>query len=98
MKGVAHAAMTTEADLLARFAGRGLTAQRWSNAPGAVYGSHEHPYGKVLAITAGSITLTVEAPTRVVRLRAGDWLELPPRTAHRAVVGPEGVVCLEAHC
>jgi hypothetical protein len=30
-------------------------------------------------------------------LGAGDRLELPARTLHAAIVGPEGVDCLEAH-
>jgi hypothetical protein len=32
-----------------------------------------------------------------VNLEAGDRLELPARTDHDALVGPEGVTCLEAH-
>jgi hypothetical protein len=30
-------------------------------------------------------------------LNAGDRLDLPPGVMHSAVVGPKGVVCLEAH-
>ena len=32
-----------------------------------------------------------------MELAAGDRLELPAGTAHDAIVGPNGVVCLEAH-
>jgi hypothetical protein len=32
-----------------------------------------------------------------VSLAAGDRLELPAGTIHDAVVGPDGVTCLEAH-
>jgi hypothetical protein len=32
-----------------------------------------------------------------VTLNAGDRLELPAGTLHDAIVGPRGVVCLEAH-
>ena len=36
-------------------------------------------------------------PRQVVGMRPGDRLTLPPRTPHSAVVGADGVVCLEAH-
>ena len=85
----------------------GLRPARWSNGPDAVYGVHEHPYGKVLVIESGSIVFTIHPPakglgwgghgTRIVRMKRGDRLDLLPRTPHSAVVGPEGVVCLEAH-
>ena len=38
-----------------------------------------------------------ERQERVVTMRRGDRLELPPQTPHSAVVGADGVVCLEAH-
>ncbi len=88
----------TEAQLTARLARDGLQATRWSNGPHAVYGAHEHPYGKVLVVAEGGITFTLHRARPEVRvLAAGDRLELPPRTSHSAVVGPDGVVCLEAH-
>ena len=70
---------------------------RWSNGPDAVYGEHQHPYGKVLLVASGSITLRINGGARVVTLKRGDRLDLPPQTPHSAVVGAEGVVCLEAH-
>jgi hypothetical protein len=30
-------------------------------------------------------------------LNAGDRIDLPANTFHNAVVGPQGVTCLEAH-
>jgi hypothetical protein len=33
-----------------------------------------------------------------VTLNAGDRLDLPAGIVHDADVGPQGVVCLEAHC
>ena len=75
----------------------GLRPTRWANGPDAVYGVHEHRYGKVLVVAAGSIAFTLENDHRTLDLRAGDRLEVPPGTPHSAVVGAEGVVCLEAH-
>ncbi len=76
---------------------QGLTFARWSNGPHAIYGVHDHPYGKVLIVESGRITLTIDGGQRIVVMEAGDRLDLPPRTPHSAVVGPAGVVCLEAH-
>lgn len=70
---------------------------RWSNGPDAVYGWHDHPYGKVLVVASGTITFTVGEEHRGIAMKSGDRLELPPRTPHSAVVGSSGVVCLEAH-
>ncbi len=87
----------TEPLLRERLAREGLSPSRWSNGPHAVYALHDHPYAKVLMVVSGSITFTVQgAGSRVVPMESGDRLDLPPRTPHSAVVGAEGVVCLEA--
>ena len=75
----------------------GLQPYRWSNAPGDVYGAHTHPYHKVIYVVQGSITFGLPGTGGQASLQAGDRLELPAGVAHDAVVGPEGVVCLEAH-
>lgn len=84
----------TAADIEAAFTREGLSPSRWSNAPGDRYGAHSHSYKKVLYCAKGSIVFTVEGSD--VELRPGDRLEIEPGTSHSAVVGPEGVVCLEA--
>lgn len=75
----------------------GLRAYAWSNGPGDVYAAHTHPYAKVIYVVQGSITFGLPAENRQVRLRAGDRLDLPAGVVHNAVVGPQGVECLEAH-
>ena len=145
----------SEASLREQLVRGGLHPTRWSNGPGAVYATHDHPYRKVLVVAEGNITFTINGGKRVVpmipppagegasksarqgafratgtedkllgpqgehvgslarrmggtsrvagerqqvvRMKAGDRLTLPPHTAHRALVGPDGVVCLEAH-
>jgi len=70
----------------------------WSNGPGAVYDPHSHPYHKTLLCLKGSIEFTIEGEKgTVIRLKAGDILELPPGTVHSARVGPQGVTCSEEH-
>jgi quercetin dioxygenase-like cupin family protein len=86
----------SEAELLALLAAEGLTAYRWSNAPGERYAPRTHPYHKVLYVVTGSITFELH-PGGSVTLRPGDRLDLPPGVPHSAVVGTEGVVCLEGH-
>jgi quercetin dioxygenase-like cupin family protein len=69
----------------------------WSNAPGDVYGAHSHAYHKVIYVIRGSITFGLPDSSDTVTLNSGDRLELPAGVTHNAVVGHEGVACLEAH-
>jgi quercetin dioxygenase-like cupin family protein len=80
-----------------RLAAEGLVAQGWSNGPHDRYGRHVHDYDKVIVVTDGSIAFGVGEDGRPVELAAGDRLELPAGTTHDALVGPDGVSCLEAH-
>ena len=75
----------------------GLSPYKWSNGPGDVYGAHSHTYNKVIYVVQGSITFGLPDSDEAVVLSAGDRLELPGGVRHDAVVGREGVVCLEAH-
>ena len=72
----------------------GLTPRWWSSGPGEVYASHEHGFQKVLYCAKGSITFTT--PAGEYELAPGDRLELPAGTPHSAVVGADGVKCVEA--
>ncbi len=87
----------TEAALRRIYTGEGLSPYAWSNAPGDTYSPHSHPYHKVIYVVRGSITFGLPQERRAVTLRAGDRLELPPGVMHDATVGPDGVLCLEAH-
>ena len=75
----------------------GLDPGAWSNGPHDRYAAHAHGYDKVLVCAAGSITFGLPATGEMVELRAGDRLDLPAGTAHDALVGGDGVTCLEAH-
>ncbi len=76
---------------------QGLSAYRWSNSPGDTYGRHSHPFHKVIYVVQGSITFILPEIDQQVTLSPGDRLDLPRDMAHEAVVGPQGVICLEAH-
>ncbi len=87
----------SEYDLRRRLAAEGLSAGSWSNGPGDRYSVHEHGYDKALVVAAGSVAFGLHAEDRRVDLGVGDRLDLPAGTAHDALVGPDGVTCLEAH-
>jgi quercetin dioxygenase-like cupin family protein len=86
-----------EGEIERLLAGEGLRPYRWANGPGDVYGAHAHPYHKVIYVVRGAITFGFPDDGGQATLQAGDRLELPPGVRHDAVVGPQGVVCLEAH-
>ena len=69
----------------------------WSNGPGDVYAAHSHSYHKVIYVVRGTITFGLPDSGNKVILNRGDRLELPAGITHNAVVGHEGVACLEAH-
>jgi quercetin dioxygenase-like cupin family protein len=85
-----------ERTLRQRLEAEGLQARLWSNGPGDRYATHEHAYHKVLYCVRGSITFELTATGERVTLAPGDRLDLLPGTAHAALVGPEGVACIEA--
>jgi hypothetical protein len=80
-----------------RLTAEGLSGHQWSNGPGDVYGAHSHGYHKVIYVVRGSITFGLPERGESVALSAGDRMDLPAGVVHDAVVGPEGVVCVEAH-
>ena len=87
----------SEAELCRLLGEQGLSAYRWSNSPGDVYGAHSHPFNKIIYVLQGSITFSLPEQDEQVTLNSGDRLDLPGGVLHEAVVGPQGVICLEAH-
>lgn len=86
-----------EALLRSLMADEDLHPYVWSNGPGDVYGAHDHSYHKVIFVIRGSITFGLPDAGEKITLNQGDRLELPAGVRHGAVVGPQGVACLEAH-
>lgn len=84
----------TKTVIIAWFAKKGLKPQSWSNEPGYIYGEHNHLYTKVLFCLSGSIVFQTEEGN--FDLARGDLLIIPAGVSHRAVVGEEGVTCIEA--
>jgi mannose-6-phosphate isomerase-like protein (cupin superfamily) len=74
----------------------GLSPSWWSNGPGDRYAAHSHSYHKALFCADGGITFRIEPGGESYELRSGDRLDIPAGTSHSAVVGSEGVTCVEA--
>ena len=91
-----HDKLPTQSQLDAIFRESHLSPNWWSNGPGDVYGAHSHSYHKVLFCVDGGITFRIELGGRDYELHPGDRLDIPRGTSHSAVVGPEGVTCVEA--
>lgn len=84
-------------DVAERLRAAGLEPGSWSNGPNDRYGAHDHGYDKVLVVATGSITFGLPDRGESVELGVGDRLDLPAGTRHDALVGVDGVTCLEAH-
>ena len=87
----------SETDLQGLLKKQGISGFRWSNGPGHIYGAHSHPFHKVIYVVQGSITFILLERDEQVILNPGDRLDLPKDIVHKAEVGPQGVICLEAH-
>ena len=85
------------ASLADRLRTEGLAPGAWSNGPGDRYAAHRHDYDKVLVVEQGSIRFGLPERGEAAEMSAGDRLDLPAGTSHDALVGPDGVTCLEAH-
>ena len=74
-----------------------LRVYHWSNDSNDVYPGHTHGYHKIIYVVNGSINFDFPTRHQSITLRPGDRLEVPAGVRHSAVVGAEGVACLEAH-
>lgn len=85
----------TRAALVAIFRGEGLSPSWWSSRPHDRFSPHSHRYHKVLYCAAGSITIRIEPDGPDIELHPGDRLDIEPGTSHSAMVGADGVTCVE---
>jgi len=90
-------ASATQSTLWRLMSDEGLSPYSWSNGPHDIYAAHSHSYNKVIYVVEGSITFGLPELGKQLILKAGDRLDLPAGIVHDALVGSQGVVCLEAH-
>ena len=92
----------TERELRKQMRHAGLFPYIWSNDSHYTYAAHTHSYEKVLYCVQGSIRFVLpehvnaEGKAEYIDLNPGDCMILPAHTLHSAVVGSQGVTCLEA--
>ena len=86
----------TEAELKQIMVSEGLEPLTWSAEAGDVFAEHVHSYHKTIFVVSGSITFGFPIDGEPTVLNVGDRLDLPAGVRHNAVVGPDGVTCLEA--
>jgi len=86
-----------ERQLRALLSAENVAPYAWGNPPGDRYAAHRHPYHKIVFCLTGSIEFELPERDETIELRQGDRLDLPPQLEHAALVGADGVVCLEAH-
>jgi quercetin dioxygenase-like cupin family protein len=84
-----------ESELQTQLLEEGLFPYDWSNLPGDSYAPHVHDYDKVIIVVRGSIKWLLPQTDETFETRAGDRIDLPRGTWHAALVGPQGVTCLE---
>ncbi|GAB4461029.1 MAG: hypothetical protein Kow0031_40370 [Anaerolineae bacterium] len=87
----------TEEAVKALMAKEGVQPYRWSNEPGDIYDAHTHDFHKIIYVIDGSITFNLTDDGDSVTLQPGDRMDMAPGVVHQAVVGPDGVICLEGH-
>jgi len=87
----------TQSTLWRLMSDEGLSPYSWSNGPHDRYAAHSHSYNKVIYVVQGSITFGLPELGKQLDMKAGDRLDLPAGVVHDALVGAQGVVCLEAH-
>lgn len=63
----------------------------WQDPPGAFYDWHTHNFDEIRWVLKGEILIETETGEKYL-LKAGDVMEVPAKTRHRAKVGKEGVV------
>jgi quercetin dioxygenase-like cupin family protein len=92
-----RSAPPVESELREQLFKEGLLPYDWSNSPGDYYAPHVHDYDKVIVVVSGSITWTLPQTDETIETQAGDRIDLTRGTWHAALVGPQGVTCLEGH-
>ena len=73
----------------------GLAPSPWSASSGTAFAPHRHDQAKRLYVVGGSIVFREVATGDDIRLRHGEAIRIPAGVEHSAVVGEDGVQCVE---
>ena len=84
-----------EAEVIAFFRSRDIRVLRWVSQPDTVHPPHTHDYRKTLFCISGEISFSFPALGLSYTLHSGDRLIIPEGIEHSALVGSQGVTCIE---
>jgi quercetin dioxygenase-like cupin family protein len=65
----------------------------YDDSPNEIFPDHDHPGDQFLVVLKGSIVVTMEGKTSI--LRQGDEMFFPAKMIHSAQIGPEGCLYLD---
>lgn len=85
----------SEAVLLRNLEMQGFNASRWIKDAGYKFPPRRNNHDSVFLVVRGSITYRIPQTNDEFALHPGDRLELPAGFAYDAIVGSDGVLCLE---
>ncbi|HEY5649559.1 MAG TPA: cupin domain-containing protein [Nitrospiria bacterium] len=91
-----HSHRLPESEIVAYFSAHERDCSRWDKEANAEYPAHDHAYQKILFCVEGEMTFTLAETGIEIPLKPGDRLIIPKGVRHSAVVGPDGVSCIEA--
>lgn len=74
----------------------GLTPYMTENKPNHRYAVRSHGYDKVMYLVEGALEVLLPDSNQVIRLRAGDRVEVPAGVRHAMQVGLHGAKYVEA--
>jgi quercetin dioxygenase-like cupin family protein len=74
----------------------GLRPYMWVNMANHRYGIRSHGYDKVLYVVDGTLELVLPDSNQLIRLRAGDRVDVKAGVRHGTIVGTSGAKCVEA--
>lgn len=74
----------------------GLRPYMWMNMPNHRYAVRSHGYKKILYVIDGTLELTLPDSNEIIKLRAGDRVDIPAGVRHGTIVGMNGAKCVEA--
>ena len=77
--------------------GEGLEPDVWGNEADYQYPIHNHNYTKIIYCVRGWVDFLFPQERRTIRLEPGDKMTVPVGTDHGAIVGENGVTCIEGH-
>ena len=83
--------MDLTANIKARLQGEGFSSiEEYDDTAGEAFSEHDHPGDQRMIVVRGSMIVEIGGAQNA--LKVGDELDIPARTKHSAIIGPEGCI------